>query len=700
MIADLLQHRNCAYAARRLTLFASLLCIPAARAQPAFVPDDPYYFPNPTNTSYSQWYLNCTGTTAVVDINVAGAWARGLTGQGVKVGVVDAAVEYTHPDLLANYNAADSWDFYNGDPDPFPDPNQPTLTRDTHGSCVTGLLCARGGNGIGITGVAPLASFASLRAIPPSGSWTLDDATAWQRLAGGERYHSSGTNTNIVIKNSSFGEGPGLSAIYYGQIAALDQAVVESTQAGTIHVAGAGNGRLWHGGAVPPGDGEANRKVMTHLSQSISIAAVNSQGVFAEYSCWGACVAACTPSGETVWNGGVSLITTDRTSTNGYNPNRSDVFPNQDYTSMFSGTSSSAPLMSGVLALAKQAQPNLDTRMAKHLLARTCALIDPADATPMGGWITNAAGYHFNNNYGFGLVDADALTLAAVQCSGVTPLVTRTTGLISVGKTKIPIGTEAGVTQAVVVATSGPLEEVCVRLIVNPEPMDLDGLLYGQLELVAISPTGTRSLMAYRNSGSQMTVATLDWAYTSHAFWGEEAAGTWTITLSHPNLGLNFDHNYFWDKVEIITRSGELIPAAPSLVVLTNFSVVSNHFAFTVTGPAAQTVAIETSPDLSTWTALQTNTLTGGTFAFTDPDPASSTNRFYRARSVNTTATLTASKSASKSPSPASWRVIWPAGGGDAPSPARTNATRASQPPSATGAFPIPGAGTLMGSPD
>ena len=65
--------------------------------------------------------------------------------------------------------------------------------------------------------------------------------------------------------------------------------------------------------------------------------------------------------------------------------------------------------MSGILALAKEAQPNLNTRFAKHLLARTCRLIDPYDSTPMGGWTTNGAGYHFNNNYGFGLVDADAL---------------------------------------------------------------------------------------------------------------------------------------------------------------------------------------------------------------------------------------------------------------------------------------------------
>ncbi|MCX6917575.1 MAG: S8 family serine peptidase [Verrucomicrobia bacterium] len=614
-----------------------------ALAQTPFVPDDPYYFPNPTNTSYSQWYLNRTGTTAVVDINVAGAW------------FVNDEVEYSHPDLAANYDAGDSWNFYDNNSDPSPDYS----IDSSHGTAVIGLACARGGNGIGMTGIAPFSRFAALK-VTTVGVIYGDDTAGWQRFADAERYHSSGTNASIIIKSISFGETGGLGALIWPGLRLIDPSVVASTQAGTIHVASAGNQRLQHG-VVNMYDGDSNRKYMNHLPETITVAGINSQGRCAEYSSWGACVAGCTPTGETIWNGGVNLMSTDLTGANGYNPNRSDTFPDRNYTSVFTGTSSTSPIMSGILALAKQAQPNLNTRMAKHLLARTSALIDQADATPMGGWITNTAGFHFNNNYGFGLVDADALTLAAVQYSGVTPLVTRTTGFLSAGMTKIPIGNAAGVTQAVTVATSGPLEEVCIRLIVNPEvypnPAYYNGDKYGQLELAAISPTGTRSLMAYRNSGSRETATTLDWVYTSHAFWGEEAAGEWKIIVSHPNPGSNFDWDYYWQGVEIITRSGQLIPAAPSLVTLTNFGTVSNHFAFTLTGPVNQSVAIESSPDLTTWTALQTNTLSGGTSAFTDADPVGTSNRFYRTRVVSAATALAIGKAVS----PASWRVIWPA---------------------------------------
>ncbi|MCX6917576.1 MAG: hypothetical protein NT167_31845 [Verrucomicrobia bacterium] len=55
-----------------------------------------------------------------------------------------------------------------------------------------------------------------------------------------------------------------------------------------------------------------------------------------------------------------------------------------------------------------------------------------------------------------------------------------------------------------------------------------------------------------------------------------------------------------------------------------------------------------------TGTPLQTNTLADGTFTFTDPEPAGSTNLSYCARTVATASASTAASSAS-------WRVIVPA---------------------------------------
>ena len=61
------------------------------------------------------------------------------------------------------------------------------------------------------------------------------------------------------------------------------------------------------------------------------------------------------------------------------------------------------------MALGKQANPNMDVRLAKHILARTSTIVNASDSsqTSDGGWRTNAAGIHFNQNYGFGLINAD-----------------------------------------------------------------------------------------------------------------------------------------------------------------------------------------------------------------------------------------------------------------------------------------------------
>ena len=74
-----------------------------------------------------------------------------------------------------------------------------------------------------------------------------------------------------------------------------------------------------------------------------------------------------------------------------------------------------------------------------------------------------------------------------------------------------------------------------------------------------------------------------------------------------------------------------LYGAAPFF--LSNVGVVSNQFAFDVTGGSNSVVIVEASIDLTNWTALATNTLGTGPLHFTDPGWTNYPNRFYRARS-------------------------------------------------------------------
>ena len=74
------------------------------------------------------------------------------------------------------------------------------------------------------------------------------------------------------------------------------------------------------------------------------------------------------------------------------------------------GTSYAAPLVSGVVAMVLEANPNLTWRDVQGVLAST-ATRPHEDAEDQ--WTTNQAGVKHSYKYGFGLVDAAAATTAA-----------------------------------------------------------------------------------------------------------------------------------------------------------------------------------------------------------------------------------------------------------------------------------------------
>jgi hypothetical protein len=491
----------------------------ALRIRHNFTPNDPYFFPGNPSDSPGQWYLVNSFNTGL-DINVQSAWVRDLTGQGVVIGIVDDGIETTHPDLAPNFSAANSFDFarHQANPDPF-------YVDDNHGTAVAGLAAARGGNGIGITGVAPFASLAGLRCDFLSGTIAqFVDATLYR-------------SPQIAVKNHSYG----FSQPYVDDTAESD-AVAISTEQGTIHVYSAGNDR-----GTNMEDG--NKQDTQNSPDVITVAALGSTGRFANYSEFGANITVTAPS-ET--RNGLSILVTDRQNGAGYNP-LLDTFPDLNYFSRFGGTSASAPLVVGALALAKQVQPNLTTRLAKHLLVRTSTHIDPDDATETsdGGWRTNAAGIAFNQNYGFGLINTDRLTQAATEYSGVTPLVVETTSRIHVNTT-IPDGTTLA--RTFTIQRNIPMEEILLTIKITHSRR-------GDIEIYLTSPSGTRRRLLRRSSldtGENINnAADTGWTFSSHAFWGENPQGTWTVEVQDVHV----DIQGTWDFFSASVRMGTPLPA-------------------------------------------------------------------------------------------------------------------------------------------
>lgn len=503
-----------------------------------FTPNDPYFPRNQPSSGWpGQWHLS-NPLNPGRDARVTGAWTAGFTGQGVTIGIVDDGLQTDHPDLSPNYSASSSYDFGSNDAIP-----NPVNSNDNHGTSVAGVAAARGGNGIGVTGAAPYATLAGLR-VP------FDNTQTSAMLVDATLYRSSGADTTIKIKNHSYGyRAP--YVITTGTTQEV-QAVATSTAAGTIHVFAAGNDRV---GFFPSPD--SNKKHSQSDPNVITVAAFGSDGTYAHYSSFGANVFVTAPSSsDNGVNNATHVTTTDRTGSNGYNPNDPDSFPDQAYTSVFGGTSSAAPLVSGVLAIVKEAQPALNTRLAKHLLAKTSDVVDAGDSTVTGGgdgtttgsaWKTNAAGLKFNMNYGFGLIDAAELVSEATKYSGVTPLQTFGSGTLVVNA---PLDDFSSVTRTTSVNVSGarPLEEVVVAL-------DVTHSYRGDVEAFLTSPSGTTGRLVLKDGNDRG--ANFTWSFTTNAFWGESPNGTWTVRVADAVRG----DTGTWNSWSLNLRMGELIPA-------------------------------------------------------------------------------------------------------------------------------------------
>ncbi|MGH9931576.1 MAG: S8 family serine peptidase [Pyrinomonadaceae bacterium] len=127
-----------------------------------------------------QWALRNTGQSGGQfgsDINVTTAWQTTTGSQSTVIAVIDSGVDFTHPDLSDN-------EWSNATPGPEGDLHgwdyitDSNVIRDEqgHGTAIAGIIAAAGNNAIGITGVMWGASLMSLRVLDNSGSGDIADA--------------------------------------------------------------------------------------------------------------------------------------------------------------------------------------------------------------------------------------------------------------------------------------------------------------------------------------------------------------------------------------------------------------------------------------------------------------------------------------------------------------------------------------------
>ena len=358
-----------------------------------------------------QWHLR-NQEQGGEDINVEAVWVEGINGAGVNVAVVDDGMYYAHEDLAPNVDTALNHNYDTGIRD-----SRDIYDRyEHHGTAVAGVIAAQD-NGIGVRGVAPRATVYGYNFL----------AGDWQQFEDRNRADAMSRNRVVTaISNNSWGpvDAPWLGLANRLWELAIDSGIRDGYEGkGVFYVFAGGNGGAGHrenpdgtlvGGYVDNVRGRGDNSNLDELANYYAVTAVcavNDGDVRSVYSEKGANLWVCAPSsGDAGEHRGI--VTTE-------NSDR--------YRSNFTGTSAAAPIVSGVAALLRQANPDLTWRDLKLILAAQARKNDAANS----GWVEGARKYgadsatdryHFNHEYGFGMVDAKAAVDIARGWTNVPPL--------------------------------------------------------------------------------------------------------------------------------------------------------------------------------------------------------------------------------------------------------------------------------------
>jgi len=333
-----------------------------------------------------QWYLHNTDNEEI-DINVIEAWEI-TKGKGVEIAIFDTGVATNHPDLETNIAKYDDGKVksYNAVLDKWP-----AFLKGSHGIKCAGIAAATGNNQEGIIGVAPEACI-----VPISNSIIgTDDSFDIESLARGFMWAA---NNDVDIISCSWGEDR--------ESAELDDAINYALKygrkgLGSIVIFASGNSNR------PTGESPSNRNEDILCVGAIDRCGYRSgrENIVGEASCdpWPQ-VAAETASSYGEWLDVVAGGTTITTTSTGVET---------VYVDNFFGTSAACPQVAGVAALVLSVNPNLTARQVNDIIKISAKEIQGNGYNYEDKPINQNVSQPWNNEVGYGLVDAyEAVKLA------------------------------------------------------------------------------------------------------------------------------------------------------------------------------------------------------------------------------------------------------------------------------------------------
>ncbi|XP_072051183.1 proprotein convertase subtilisin/kexin type 6-like [Amphiura filiformis] len=450
-----------------------------------------------------QWYMDRSGSPTM---NVEGAWDLGYTGLGVVVSILDDGIELNHPDLKLNFDQQASYDYNNNRKNPSPRYDYANTNR--HGTRCAGEVAMQADNGICGVGIAYNASIGGVRMLDGD----VTDSVEASSLSHARRH--------IDIYSASWGpDDDGRTVDGPGRLAkqAFKEGITQGRHGlGSIYVWASGNGG--RSGDSCSCDG------YTNSIYTLSISSTSENGASPWY------LETCASTLATTYSSGDrkerQIVTTDI---------------HQSCTKEHTGTSASAPIAAGIIALVLQANPTLTWRDVQYLVVRTSR----RENLKAKDWTLNGAGYEVSHLYGFGLMDAKAMVEAAKTWKTLPEQRVCKINVIESPRTLDGSTTRLTINTTACEGTSdqvGYLEHVQAKIT-------LDYSQRGALKLRLTSPRQTESTILQPRRGDQRSGRFSEWPFMSTHYWGEETSGTWILEVENTGLPSNSGHITQWTLI-------------------------------------------------------------------------------------------------------------------------------------------------------
>jgi len=500
------------------------------------------------------------------DLSLPSGWSS-TSGQNINVTVVDTGMEIAHEDLANNVVCGGSYNFITRTKNP----TNSSSTGD-HGTSVAGLIAGVANNSVGISGIAPKAKLRGYNFLQSGYQSYANYAIA---MGSDSTYGSASSD---IINFSAGTDSASLSAPDTTEDAVSVNTLTLRGGKGALLVKSAGNG--YYGMTSSSGATigtntyctvtgvtcqNVNQDTDNTLYSTLVVAAVDADSKSSTYSTAGSAIWVSGFGGEFGYDRAVNttytasssnnkpaLVTTDQSGCSAGYVRSSAVNKNLlnkgdgtgtsnstcNYTATFNGTSSAAPTVTGGIALMLQANAALTWRDVRHILANTARKVQPAQAavsttsyfggatfTLEQGWITNTGGFNFHNYFGFGLVNASAaVTAAGTHTAGSLGTLSSVNVTAAIGTTTIPDNTITGLSKTFSISGLTTVEQAELTLYVGSGYLPY----CNQIELT--SPSGTKSIV-FNMDSAHTSASTSGIRLLSNAFYGETAAGTWTLKV-------------------------------------------------------------------------------------------------------------------------------------------------------------------------